>query len=183
MIYHLSLQTAGWICGILLLVIGGSALARPNAAREFAARLPRSQPIGIALLTIDLIWCIWLLATMEMGEFSTFRRPLLIVLPIAYLLVLRFVNEFLAVRALGILCLLAAEPLLDAAFFRYEVSRLLVTLFAYVLVIAGLFWIASPYLMRDQISWTSRSDTRWRSVHGALLVYGAAVILCAIAFY
>ena len=183
MIYHLSLQTAGWICGVVLLAIGGLAFVRPNAAREFAARLPRSQPIGIALLTIDLIWCIWLLATMEMGEFSMFRRPLLILLPITYILVLRFVNEFLAVRALGILCLLAAEPLLDAAFFRYEASRLFVTVFAYVLVIVGLFWVASPYLLRDQISWTSRSDTRWRSFFGALLVYGAAVIVCAIAFY
>jgi hypothetical protein len=183
MIYHLSLQTAGWICGIVLLVIGGFALVRPNAVREFAARLPRSQAIGIALLTIDLIWCIWLLATMEMGEFSMFRRPLLILLPIAYILVLRFVNEFLAVRALGILCLLAAEPLLDAAFFRYEVSRLLVTVFAYILVIAGLFWLASPYLLRDQISWTSRSDARWRSLSALLLAYGAAVIVCAIAFY
>ena len=183
MIYHLSLQTAGWICGILLLIIGGSALARPNATRDFAARLPRSQPIGIALLTIDLIWCVWLLATMEMGEFSVFRKPLLIILPIAYILVLRFVNEFLAVRALGILCLLAAEPLLDAAIFRYESSRLLVTVFAYLLVIAGVFWVASPYLLRDQISWTSRSDTRWRSFYGLLVAYGAAVLVCAIAFY
>lgn len=183
MIYHLSLQTAGWICGILLLAIGASALARPNAAREFAARFPRSQPIGIALLTIDLVWCLWLLATMEMGEFSVFRKPLLIILPIAYILVLRFVNEFLAVRALGILSLLGAEPLLDAAFFRYETSRLLVTVFAYALVIAGLFWVASPYLLRDQISWTSRNDARWRSFHGMLLAYGAAVLVCAIAFY
>ena len=57
---------------------------------------------------------------MEMGEFSNFRRPLLIILPVGFLLVLRFVDEFLAVRALGILCLLAAEPLLDAAFLRPE---------------------------------------------------------------
>jgi len=62
-----------------------------------------------------------------MGEFSGFRRPLLIALPIGYVLVLRFVDEFLAVRALGILCLLAAEPLLGAAFLRYETSRLVVT--------------------------------------------------------
>ena len=43
---------------------------------------------------------------MEMGEFSSFRRPLLILLPISFLLVIRFVDEFLAVRALGILACL-----------------------------------------------------------------------------
>ena len=41
-------------------------------------------------------------------------------------------------RALGILCLLAAEPLLDAAFLRPEMSRLLVTVFAYLLIVVGL---------------------------------------------
>src|SRR5260370_41918906 len=87
-----------------------------------------------------------------MGEFSAFRRPLLIALPIGYVLVLRFVDEFLAVRALGILCLLAAEPLLDAAFLRYETSRLLVTVLAYLLIVAGLLWLTIPYLLRDQIT-------------------------------
>ena len=101
-----------------------------------------------------------------MGEFSTFRRPLLIALPVGYFLVLRFVDEFLAVRALGILCLLAAEPLLDAAFLRQEPSRLLVTVFAYLLIIAGLFWVTMPYLLRDQINWSARSAPRWRLLHG-----------------
>ena len=81
-----------------------------------------------------------------------------------YVLVLRFVEEFLAVRALGILCLLAAEPLLDSAFLRYETSRLLVTVFAYLLVVAGLFWVTMPYLLRDQINWSARSAFRWRSI-------------------
>src|SRR5207245_10202872 len=96
-----------------------------------------------------------------MGEFSAFPRPLLIALPIGYGLALRFVDEFLAVRALGILCLLAAEPLLDAAFLRYETSRLLVTVFAYLLIIAGLFWVAVPYLLRDEINWIKRRVLRW----------------------
>ena len=108
------------------------------------------------MLTLVLIWAFWLLATMEMGEFSSFRKPLLIVLPIGYLLVIRFVEEFLAVRALGILCLLAAEPLLEAAFFRHETSRLFLTVLAYLLIIAGLFWVTMPYLMRDQINWSAK---------------------------
>src|ERR1700740_2005780 len=101
-----------------------------------------------------------------MGEFASFRRPLLIILPIGYLLVLRFLDEFLAVRALGILCLLAAEPLLDAAFFRNESSRLFVTVFAYLLVVAGLFWVTMPYLLRDQIGWSAHNNKRWRVVNG-----------------
>jgi hypothetical protein len=126
---------------------------------------------------------LWLLATMEMGEFSSFRRPLLIILPIGFFLVLRFVDEFLAVRALGILFLLGAEPLLDAAFFRTETSRLLVTVFAYLLIVVGLFWVTMPYLLRDQINWSARTPGRWRLTHGLALLYGAAILACAVTRY
>ena len=51
----------------------------------------------------------------------------------------------------GILCLLAAEPLLEAAFLRPETSRLLVTMLAYLMIVVGLFWVTMPYLLRDQI--------------------------------
>src|SRR5256885_16896242 len=110
-----------------------------------------------------------------MDEFTSFRRPFLIALPIGYGLALRFVDEFLAVRALGILCLLVAEPLLDAAFLRYETSRLLVTVFAYLLIIAGLFWVAIPYVLRDQINWGARRVFRWRCMHAIGLVYGCVI--------
>src|SRR6185295_7095514 len=113
------------------------------------------------------------------GEFSNFRRPLLIILPVGFVLVLKFVDEFLAVRALGILCLLAAEPLLDAAFLRPETSRLLVTVLAYLLIVAGLFWVTMPYLLRDQISWSARTPGRWRLTHGVALLYGAVILACA----
>jgi hypothetical protein len=183
MIYHLSLQTAGFIAGFFLVLLSLPGILKPALAQGWAKRLPRSRIAGILLLTIALAWSFWLLATMEMGEFSSFRRPLLIALPIGYLLALRFVDEFLAVRALGILCLLAAEPLLDAAFFRSETSRLIVTVFAYLLIIAGLLWVTMPYLLRDQISWSSRSNLRWRFMHGMALLYGAAILALAITQY
>jgi hypothetical protein len=183
MIYHLSLQTAGFIAGVFLLLVSLPGLFKPDAARGFAQRLPRSRTAGIAILAIDAIWSFWILATMEMGEFSSFRRPLLFILPVGFILVLVFVDEFLAVRALGIFFLLAAEPLLDAAFFRNETSRLLVTVFAYLLIVAGLFWVTMPYLLRDQINWSARTPARWRLTHALALLYGAAILACAVMRY
>ena len=183
MIYHLSLQTAGIIAGLLLLLVSLPGLLMPNSARDWLVRLPRSVPLGIILITVGFLWSFWLLATMEMGEFSSFRRPLLIAVPIGYLLVMRFVNEFLAVRALGILALLAGEPLLDAAFLRHEQSRLLVTVFAYLLIIAGLFWVTMPYLLRNQINWMTSTATRWRSISLIGVLYGAAILAFSLTRY
>src|SRR6266481_3566963 len=175
MIYQLSLHTVGIVVGAVLILIGLLGLLKPDFA-NLMQRFPRSHIAGVVLLTICLAWTFWLVATIQMGEFSSFRRPLLIALPIGYVLTLFFVDEFLAVRALGILCLLAAEPLLDSAFLRYETSRLLLTVFAYLLIIAGLFWVAIPYVLRDQINWTARSVFRWRCLHAIALVYGCVIL-------
>src|SRR5439155_6216146 len=182
MIYELSLHTAGIIVSAFLFLIGLLGLLNPNFA-SVVQRFPRSRVAGFILLTVCLLWTFWLLATSQMGEFSSFRRPLLIALPIGYVLVLRFVDEFLAVRALGILCLLAAEPLLDAAFLRYETSRLLITVFAYLLIVAGLFWVAIPYVLRDQINWSTRSVFRWRCLHAIALIYGGVILRFAFTQY
>jgi len=182
-IYHLSLHNAGLFAGIFLLFISLPALVMPEAARNWVRSVPRSFVLGAALLTIALIWSYWLLATMEMGEFSSFRKPLMFALPVGYVLVLRFVNEFLAVRSLGILYLLAAEPLLEAAFLRYETSRLLVTVFAYILIVKGLFWVTMPYVMRDMITWGTRTIGRWISLNAVILIYGAIILVCAFTRY
>ncbi len=182
MIYHLSLHTAGIITGVFLVLVGLFGLLKPDFA-SVVQRFPRSYITGVILITICLVWTFWLVATIQMGEFSGFRRPLLIALPIGYGLVLRFVDEFLAVRALGILCLLAAEPLLDAAFLRYESSRLLITVFAYVLIVAGLFWVAVPYVLRDQINWSTRSVLRWRCLNATALIYGGVILTFAFTRY
>ena len=118
--------------------------------------------------------------TLDLGEFENLRRPILILIPVGWFLTIRYVDEFLAVRSLGILFLLAAEPLLEAAFLRPEQSRLLLTLLAYLWVVLGMFWIGMPYLLRDQISWLVANPTRWNIAVGAGLVYGLAIVLLGV---
>jgi len=183
MIYDISLQTVGMVAGASLVLIALPGFIKPALIQKWLRQFPRSNIAGVVLLTVVGVWSFWLLATMEMGEFSSFRKPLLIGLPIGYVLVLRFVEEFLAVRALGILCLLAAELLLEAAFFRYETSRLFVTVLAYLLILAGLVWVTMPYLLRDKINWSTGTSARWHAIHAVTAVYGFAILVCAMTQY
>src|SRR5438046_1264272 len=168
MIYDFALRPAALVAGAILCLLGLFGLLGQDLVRKNVVRFPRSRLAGIILLAIDLIWSFWLVSTMEMGEFSSFRRPFLIALPIGFFLAIRFVDEFLAVRALGILLLLAAEPLLDAAFFRYETSRLVLTVLAYVLVVLGLTWLVVPYRLPGCMIWCMERTARWAGVN----VYG-----------
>lgn len=176
MIYPISLQTAGFVVGALLILVHAFALMQPAACKRALAGFPRSAILGPLLLSIAAIWTFVLIQKMDLGEFAPFRRIMLIVTLVAWGLSWKFVPEFLSVRALGMLALLAAEPLLGAAFLQPEISRLLLVVLAYAWILAGLFWVGMPYLLRDQIAWVSQSPGRWNAFAGAGLVYGILIL-------
>src|SRR6202140_5460779 len=182
-VYDLSLHTVGLIVGFLLLAIHLIALIRPEQTIGWLVQLPRSKPLGIGLLAVDSVWAFWLVSNMDLGEFSQYRNWLQIGVPIAFLLTMFFVDEFLAVRALGMLALLAAEPVLSAAFLRPEIARLLLVILAYVWLTLGLFWVGMPYVLRDQIAWITKNGPRFRALTVAGLVYGLVVLVCAAAIF
>jgi hypothetical protein len=182
-IYDLSLQLVGVVVGLLLVAAHLIAFVRPEPTKGWLINFPRSKSFGIILLVIDALWTFWLVTNMDLGEFSGFRTYLQIGIPIVTVLTIYYVDEFLAVRALGILALLAAEPILSAAFLRPEVSRLLVVILAYVWLTLGLFWVGMPYLLRDQITWLTKSAARFKSAAVAGIVYGVIVLVCAITFF
>jgi hypothetical protein len=90
------------------------------------------------------------------------------------------VPEFLAARSLGMVLLLAAEPLLESAVLRDEPTRLLLVVLAYGWVVAGLFLVGMPFLLRDAITWVTANQTRWRMAVIGGLAYGVAVFLAAL---
>ena len=176
MIYSLTLETAVLLVGVLLVVAHAIALWKPGQTQQWLQRFPRSRMAGAILLTIAMVWAWILIKTIDLGEFSNWRNRILIFIPIAALLTWRYVDEFLAARALGMVALLAAEPLLEAAWMRPEWSRLLLVVLAYGWIVASLFWIGMPYTLRDQIAWVTKSEGRWKSAAFAGIGYGLLLI-------
>jgi hypothetical protein len=114
---------------------------------------------------------------MDLGEFSSWRQTVLIATPVAWILAIKYMDEFLAVRALGMLVLLAAEALLESSFLRPEISRIFLNALVYVWIVFAMFWVGMPYTLRDQIDWISRDQKRWRAAAFAGLAYGALLIV------
>ncbi|MEZ0388922.1 MAG: hypothetical protein ACAI34_17750 [Verrucomicrobium sp.] len=179
----LPMKATGIVLGLLLIGTHILAWLKPEASMAVARRFPRHRLWGIAILAVCLVWTLFLASCMDMGEFFTFRRYLLLIIPITFGLVITFVPEFLAVRALGTLMLLAASPVLHAAFLQPQTSRLLLPLLAYVWVIAGMFFVGMPYLLRDIISWASHTVGRWKMALLAGAAYGLLLLVVAVATY
>jgi len=181
MIYNfLSLKTVEIALGVLLVAAHLFALVSARGAQAWLKQFPRSREAGMVLLFIVSAWAFWLVATMDLGEFSKYRTLLKILVPAAWFLSLKFVDEFLAVRALGILFLLVAEPVLEVAFLKPGMGRLLVVLLAYAWALLGMFWVGMPFLLRDQIAWWTKTGLRWQTGCLAGIVYGIAVLASAV---
>jgi hypothetical protein len=190
---HLSLFTVGLILSVWLIGSHALMLAKPALVQGFLQKFPRDQTLGQILLGIGFAW-FWLLIApdglgklsalaMDLGEFNGAKPILRILVPVSMVLVIISVRDFLAVRALGVVGLMAASPLLEAAFLKDPSSRLLVPVFAYALLTASLFWVGMPYLFRDAITWVTADQKRWTIVSFAGLGYGVATLVCACAFW
>jgi len=189
----LSLFTTGLVLAVLLIASHAFMLAKPKEAQDFLKRFPRNQFLGQILLGIGLAW-FWLLIAptgmgklsalaMDLGEFNAAKGLLRIAVPVSLVLVTISVRDFLAVRALGLVGLMAAAPLLGAAFLKDPQSRLLVPIYAYTMLTASLFFVGMPYLFRDAVTWVTAEQKRWTMLSGAGLAYGVAVLVCAFAYW
>jgi hypothetical protein len=162
--------------GLVLLLAHLFALLKSPAAREWLRKFPRNYEVGVLLTIIATIWFYLMVKLMDLGEFTSWRPTVLFLTPIAGILAIFFMRDYLAVRALGTVVLLAAEPLLESAFLRDEQIRLLLVTLVYLWIIFGMFWVGMPYTLRDQIAWITASEKRWRAAAFAGLAYGA--LLC-----
>lgn len=189
----LSLFTTGLVLSAWLIGTHALMLVKPAAVQAFLKKFPRNQSIGQILLGIGLAW-FWLLIapsglgklsalTMDLGEFNNAKGLLQILVPVSLVLVCISVRDFLAVRALGLLGLMAAAPLLGSAFLKDPQSRLLVPIFAYAMLTASLFYVGMPYLFRDAVTWVTADQKRWTLLSLFGLCYGIATSICALAFW
>jgi hypothetical protein len=117
--------------------------------------------------------------SMELGDFERLRWLAQFSVPVIFVAMLFWVNDYLGARAIGIFLLLIACPLLDAAFLRPPGSRVLLSFICYVWITLGLFWVGMPYTMRDQISWVTKTAGRYRALAAAGAAYGVLLLIIA----
>jgi hypothetical protein len=183
MTYDVSLFPVGLAVGLLLILGHVTAFLQPVKTKKWLLDFPRSLLLGRVFLVTAVGWCIWLILTMDLGEFSAVRGPMAIAAFVCGVLTWLFVEEFLAVRSLSILFLLAADILLCAAFLEPPTSRLFLVFLAYAWIFGGLFCVGLPWLMRDVLAWVAKSDWRLRLAAGAGVAYGLVLVISAVAFW
>ena len=95
----------------------------------------------------------------------------------AYLLVVNFGTHYLTLRAVAALLLLIAKQMVDAADASLVSARLVVTVVAYLWVVAAIWMTVAPHHFRDLIGFVMADDKRFRLACGAGIAVGLMLVV------
>src|SRR5690606_9150535 len=115
-------------------------------------------------------------------DFGAYRHYLFLGFGVVAVLSFFHARDFLAVRGLAILILLAANVLLDAAYMQEPAGRLFLVSFVYLAIVAALYLGMSPFRMRDFFGWLFATDGRPKILGGVLLFYGLLLNIVAFTY-
>ena len=183
MTYFVSLKITAIIIGLLYIAAHLPAAVMPGRLTASLRGMPRNYPLGVVLMLSATLWFVTLTGMMDLGEISNIRMQLMAVWTIAGILVVIFVPGFLTARGLGCLLLLGAAVVIDAAFLATTYWRYVITLMAYFWVIAGMFLVYSPHLLRDAIQYVTGTPKRLQLFAWPGVGFGVLLLVLGIFIY
>ncbi len=163
-------------CGMALPQIYG--LARPTQFAAAARKFPRSLPLGFALMALGTLWFVWNVKQESLADFAVYKPAMMAAFVGIGLGTCIFVQDFLAVRGLAIVLLLLARLMLDTG--RPHLGEtswvLVIQTWAYVLVVAGIWFTVTPWRLRDLLEFATANETRVKIGSALRLTFALLIV-------
>jgi hypothetical protein len=157
-------------------VVGLTQPAKLSAALK---KFPRNLPLGIVLMLLGTAWFVWNVNLEPIADFSSFKPYMMAGFIAVGVLSCIFVQDFLAVRGLAVVLLLLAKTMVDTG--RPHIGQspfvLVIQVWAYVLVAAGIWFTVTPWKLRDILDWATATEARTRLLSGLRLAFAAFVLI------
>jgi len=151
-------------------------LIKHDTLLKLLLAFPRNRIWGIVLTAAGLLWSSILIDQMTLGDLGRYKWLLYILTPLSLYLIIHFLDELLAPRALGGILMLFPTVMVDAARWHNSDWRLVVIVLAYVFVIAGIWLVLCPFKFRIWTQWWLEHRDR-RIIGGVLLALVAVLLL------
>lgn len=179
----MSLFLSTLLVGLVLLALGASLASNHKLVAAMLRSFPRSQFATILFFGTAAAWFLFRVWHLSPADFGEFRGLLFTLFAAVGVLSFFLVPDFLAVRGLAGLILLAAGPILDSAFMRYELpQRLLLVSVTYLFILAALWLGAQPWRLRDFIEWLQARRQRSLALGAGFMCYGAALVIVSMTY-
>jgi hypothetical protein len=179
----LKLSTLAVVLGSIVALPSLLGLLKPKAFAEAARKFPRYTPIGYVFVVLGTLWFLYYVRQENVSDFANMKRIFYLVFSAVGLGTCIFVRDFLPVRGLAVVFLLAAKLMVDTA--RWEATdwRLVISFWAYALVLAGMWFTISPWRLRDIINWSVATESRTRLTSGLRVAFGLFVIVLGLTVF
>jgi len=132
-------------------------------------------------IVATIVW--WVMYHAATDEWK-WAQPLIFVgVPVAYLLVVNFGTHYLTLRAVAAMLLLIAKQMVDAADASLVSARLVVTVVAYLWVVAAIWMTVAPHHFRDLLGFVMADDKRCRLACGTGIAVGLMLVMLGVFAY
>ncbi|MGC9940586.1 MAG: hypothetical protein ABSE48_02060 [Verrucomicrobiota bacterium] len=137
-------------------------LANPQKFTASVRKFPRSLPAGVILMLLGTAWFVWNVDSEPIADFSAFKPYMLGGFAAIGVLSCIFVQDFLAVRGLAVVFLLLGKLMVDTGRPHLDESGfvLVIQAWAYVLILAGIYFTVAPWRLRDLLNWATANEAR-----------------------
>jgi hypothetical protein len=179
----MKLSTLAIALGLVFSLPQFYGLLKPSAFAATMRKFPRSELWGFILMGIGTVWFLWNLNNESISDFAAYKSVMLVGFGAVGLLTCIFVRDFLAVRGLAIVLLLLAKLMLDTARWHDSEWRLVISTWAYIWIIAGMWFTISPWRLRDLIQWSTANERRVRLGSALRLSLGALVVILGLTVF
>lgn len=177
----MSLLLATLLPGLLLLALGIPLLLNHTSFAALLKAMPRSTRATYLFFGAGSAWFLYNIWHLSPADFGDYRKILFVGFAAVAIASFKCVPDFLAVRGLCALMLVAASPVLGAAYMEYEHPQRLFLVSLVFVGIALAIWLgAQPWRLRDFLNWMFARPSRTRGVGVALSAYG--LLLAGLAF-
>ena len=178
----MSLFLATLLPGLVLAALGGALLSGNTLVSSTLKSFPRSANATVVFFGGASAWCLYRVWNLSPADFGEYHVLLFIGFALVAALSFWCVPDFLAVRGLAALVLLAASPILDAGYMNFQPQVYPLKIFVYFCIGVAIWLGATPYRLRDFFEWLFRTNGRPRAVGSALLGYGVLLGLLAFTY-
>ncbi len=179
----MTLSKLSILLGLVAALANIYVFLNPKTVRELAPKFPRNIPLGYVLMGLATMWFLHNLNLEQTADFLAFKKPMMIGFGAVGVMTCIYVTDFLPVRGLAILLMLLAKYVLDLSRWVDTQWRLIFSVWAYVMIICGMWWTVSPWRMRDLINWAVADERRIKLGAGVKIGFGLLLIVLGLTVF
>ena len=154
-------------------------LTKPAQFAAVARKFSRNLPAGVLLMLLGTAWFVWNVNIEPIADFSAYKTPMMVGFAAVGVLSCFYVQDFLAVRGLAVVMLLLAKLMVDTGRPCLPKTHwaLVIQIWAYVLVVGGIWFTVTPWKLRDLVNFATANETRIRIGSMIRLAFAGFVII------